>query len=241
MSLNKNKVALVTGATKGMGRAISFALVKEGYTLLACARKQDTLEQLQNNIKDVYPHADVHIHVSDFSKAAQIEDLFNWVDISSFHVDVLVNNVGLFIPGYLLKESPDMLAKHMQVNLFTPHSLSVHFGRKMRENKSGHIFMITSVASRSAVVTAGSYSVTKYALAGLTAVLRKELKDDHVKVTEIIPGSTLTSSWEGTSIPEEEFVLPEDIAQALISALNMSIGANVDEIIIKPVKVIYEN
>lgn len=236
MSLNKNKVALITGATKGMGKAISFALVKAGYTLIACARKQDTLEQLQNDIKDVFPDADVFIQACDFSKPTQVEDLLQWVDKSSLEVNVLVNNVGIFIPGYLLKEPADMLAKHMQVNLFTPHLLSVHFGRKMRENKSGHIFMITSVASRSAVVTAGSYSVTKYALAGLTAVLRKELKDDHVKVTEIIPGSTLTSSWEGTTIPEEEFVLPEDIAQALIAALNMSAGANVDEIIIKPVK-----
>lgn len=236
MSLNNNKVALVTGATKGMGKAISFALVKEGYTLIACARKQDTLEQLQNDIKDISPDANVHIHACDFSNSAQLEDLLQWVDRSSLHVDVLVNNVGLFIPGHLLEEAPDMLAKHMQVNLFTPHSLSVHFARKMRENKSGHIFMITSVASRNAVVTAGSYSVTKYALAGLTAVLRKELKGDHVKVTEIIPGSTLTSSWKGTTIPEEEFVLPEDIAQTLISALNMSAGANVDEIIIKPVK-----
>lgn len=236
MSLNKNKVALVTGATKGMGKAISFALVKEGYTLIACARKQDTLEQLQNDIKKIFPDANVLIQACDFSKPTQVEDLLQWVDKSSLQVNVLVNNVGLFIPGYLLTEPADMLAKHMQVNVFTPHLLSVHFGRKMRENKSGHIFMITSVASRSAVVTAGSYSVTKYALAGLTAVLRKELKDDHVKVTEIIPGSTLTSSWEGTTIPEEEFVQAEDIAQALISALNMSAGANVDEIIIKPVK-----
>lgn len=236
MSLNKKKIALVTGASKGMGKAISFALVKEGYTLIACARKQDALVQLQQDIQAVLPHADVLIQACDFSKPSEVEDLLKWVDGNSLEVNVLVNNVGLFIPGHLLQEPADSLAKHMQVNLFTPHLLSVHFARKMRENKNGHIFMITSVASRNAVVTAASYSVTKYALAGLTAVLRKELKADLVKVTEIIPGSTLTSSWDGTSIPKEEFVLPEDIAQALISALNMSAGANVDEIIVKPVK-----
>src|SRR5690606_5678012 len=139
MSLNKNKVVLVTGATKGMGKAISFALVKEGYTLIACARKQDTLEQLQNDIKNVFPDANVLIQACDFSKPAQVEDLLQWVDKGSLQVNVLVNNVGLFIPGYLLKEPADMLAKHMQVNVFTPHLLSVHFGRKMRENQSGHI------------------------------------------------------------------------------------------------------
>src|SRR5690606_7223242 len=159
---------------------------------------------------------------------SQIQELLSWVESNTFQVDVLVNNVGLFVPGSILDEADGMLAKHMQVNLFAAHSLSVTIGRKMRDRKSGHIFNISSVASRDVVPTAGSYSVTKYALAGLTAVLREELKKDNVKVTEITPGSTLTSSWEGTKVSKDEFVLPEDVAQALVAVLKMSTGANVD-------------
>jgi len=236
MNINKDKIALVTGATKGMGRAISIALAREGYKIIACARNQDSLKQLQADILNEVSNSETFIQRCDFSVPSQVKELTSWLAINSLHVDVLVNNVGLFIPGSILNEADDVLAKHMQVNLFAPHHLSVYLGRKMRERKSGHIFTISSVASQNAIVTAGSYSVTKYALAGLTAVLREELKKDNVKVTEIIPGSTLTSSWEGTTVSKDEFVLPEDIAQALLSILNMSPGANVDEIVIKPIR-----
>lgn len=228
--------ALVTGATKGMGRAISFALVKEGYKLIACARKLEELKKLQVDIDSEVAGAEVVVRACDFSSPSELNDLINWLEASVFDIDVLVNNVGLFKPGSIFKEADDALAKHMQVNVFTPYHLSVFAGKKMREKQRGHIFSISSVASRNAIPTAGSYSITKYALAGLTAVLREDLKKDGVKVTEIIPGSTLTSSWEGTTISKDEFVLPEDIANALIAVLKMSVGANVDEIMIKPIK-----
>lgn len=236
MDTIKDKFALVTGATKGMGRAISFALVREGYALIACARSQANLDQLQKDIQESIPAAKVYVQSCDFSYPAQIITLLDWVKAMGFQIDVLVNNVGLFVPGRLLDEPEDQLAKHLQVNLFSSHQLSIAIGRQMRGNQSGHIFNISSIASREAVASAGSYTISKYASAGLTAVLRQELQKDNIKVTEIIPGSTLTSSWEGTTVPSEDFILPEDIARALISVLQMSAGANVDEIVIKPIK-----
>jgi len=236
MDTIKDKFALVTGATKGMGRAISFALVQEGYALIACARSQANLDQLQNDIQKSTPASDVYLQPCDFSDPAQVITLLAWIKTMGFQIDVLVNNVGVFIPGRLLDEPEDQLAKHLQINLFASHHLSVAIGRQMRNRKSGHIININSVASREAVVSAASYTISKYALAGLTAVLRQELKDDNVKVTEIIPGSTLTSSWEGTAVPKEDFILPEDIAQSVISILNMSAGASVDEITLRPIK-----
>jgi len=236
MDINQDKIALVTGASMGMGKAIVFALAKEGYRLIACARNQDSLKQLQIEVQENIPNSEVFVQRCDFSLSSDVKDLTTWLETNSLRVDVLVNNVGLFIPGSILKEADDVLAKHMQVNLFTPYHLSVYVGKKMKERKSGHIFNISSVASRQAIASAGSYSITKHALAGLTSVLREDLKKDNVKVTEIIPGSTLTASWEGTTVPKDEFVLPEDIAQALVAVLKMSKGANVDEIVIKPVK-----
>lgn len=236
MDINNDKIALVTGATKGIGKAISLALVKEGYKLIACARNRDLLSQLKIEVEENIPNSEIFVQSCDFSSSAQVSQLTSWLETNSLHVDVLVNNVGLFIPGSIFKEADDALSRHMQVNVFTPYHLSVYIGRKMRERKNGHIFNISSVASRDAIAAAGSYSITKHALAGLTSVLREDLKKDNVKVSEIIPGSTLTSSWEGTTVPPEEFVLPEDIAQILVSVLKMSKGANVDKIVIKPVK-----
>src|SRR5690606_23562417 len=117
----------------------------------------------------------------------------------------------------------------------TAYTLSRHFGKKMRNRGKGHIFNISSIASRKPVAEAGPYTVTRYALAGLTAVLRMELGAYGVKVTEIIPGQTLTASWEGLVVDKNRFVAAKDIAEAVRVCLCMSGGANIDEMVVKPV------
>ena len=128
------------------------------------------------------------------------------------------------------------LEQQLNVNLNAAYYLSKYFGKIMREQQSGHIFNICSVACKSVVENAGSYSVTKSALLSLNNVLRQELSKHNVKVTAILPGSTLTSSWEGTQIPAERFVQPEDIANTLYTILNLSRGVNVDEVVLKPLQ-----
>ena len=135
----------------------------------------------------------------------------------------------------LLEETQIDFEVQWQVNFMTAYTLSRHFGKKMRDRGSGHIFNISSIASRRPVAAAGSYTVTKYALAGLNAVLRTELGAYGVKVTEIIPGATLTASWEGADVQEDRFVAADDIAEAIRVCLRMSGGANIDEIVLKPV------
>lgn len=100
--------------------------------------------------------------------------------------------------------------------------------------REGHIFTICSVAALSPIAAAGTYSVTKFALLGLTKVMRLEMQQHGVKVTAIIPGCTLTNSWNGVQVDKDTMVLPEDIASAVINIYKMSPGANVDEFIIKP-------
>jgi len=100
----------------------------------------------------------------------------------------------------------------------------------------GHIFNICSVASLSPVVEAGMYTVTKAALLSLTNTMRLEMQEYGIKVTAVIPGSTLTDSWKGQQVDKDQMVLPEDIASAIINIYKMSVGANVDQIIIKPAK-----
>ena len=236
MEPNKNKFALVTGATKGIGRAVSFALAQAGYSIIICARNEIKLEEFQRWLGETCPTTVVFVRACDFSSPRQRAHLLDWLEREQMFIEVLVNNVGMFEPLSLFDEAPDTLERHMQVNLFTPYQLSVQAARQMRLRGQGHIINISSIAAREAVPSAAAYTVTKYALAGLTAVLREELRAAGVKVTEIIPGSTLTASWEGTKMPSTEFVLPEDIADAVLSILKMSPGANVDEIVIRPLK-----
>lgn len=230
------KTALITGATKGMGRAISLSLAHEGYHVIACARKQDDLLRLEKEIQEVNAGVKVYLRSCDFADPEQVRSLTDWLEKEIERVDVLVNNVGLFVPGRFFDEDEDALRQHMQVNVFAPHALSRTVAKSMKAHGEGHVFTITSVAAREVVPTAASYSVTKSALAGLTNVIREELKQHGIKVTEIVPGSTLTSSWEGTTVPASEFVLPEDIAKAVMSVLSMSVGANVDEVVVRPLR-----
>lgn len=236
MSVLNGKSALITGASKGMGKTIALALAVEGYDLAICSRNIETLQELESEIQKKNPSVKVYLKICDFSLSKEVEKLAEWVEDNFPTLDVLVNNVGIYERVSLLNEGPNVLGDHMQVNLYAPHYLSNYFGRIMRDAKKGHIFNITSIASREPVTAAGSYTITKFALSGLTKVLREELRESGVKVTEIIPGSTLTSSWDGTEIPPEQFVQPEDIAKVVLSCLSLSPGANIEEVVIKTLK-----
>ncbi len=226
--------AIVTGATKGIGRAITFKLAEEGYHLAICARNADELAQLCADLQAKYPDLEIFARATDCGDAVDLKAFAEEVRHQFPAISVLINNVGQFIPASLLDEAEGTLQNQMQVNVYAAHFLSTFFGRQMRNSGTGHIVNICSVAGLQPMAAAGSYSVTKYALIGLTDVLREELKPAGVKVTAIIPGSTLTNSWEGTTIAPEHFILPEDIATSVMACLKMSPGANIDQLVIKP-------
>lgn len=234
MPFLSNKSALITGATKGMGLAIAEKLAECGCNLVLVARTEESLEALKRRLQTAFPRIEIQYVVCDFSDADQLGDLIRWTEKQVPHLDILINNVGIFKPISLLNESEEDFELQMRINYHTPHRLSRSIAKNMCKNGSGHIITISSIASREPVWSAGSYTVTKYAVRGLTRVLRDEVRSYGVKVTEIIPGSTLTSSWEGTTIPADRFILPADIAEAAAMCLQLSKGAHVEEIVIKP-------
>jgi len=224
--------AVITGATKGIGRAIAIKLWQEGYNLLLVARSIKELEKLRDEL--FMNCRTVLIYAVDCSVKQEVYQFLAHAAQAFGFVDVLVNNVGTFLPGNLLDEDDEIFEKQQALNVNASYYISKFFGKKMRSERHGHIFNICSVASKAPVKNAGSYSVTKTAMLSLNHVLRQELAPHNVKVTAFLPGSTKTSSWEGTSIPDEKFVQPEDIAETLCTILNLSKGVNVDEVLITP-------
>lgn len=224
--------AIVTGATKGIGRAIAVMLAEAGYNLAICARSLRDLEKLAADL--AYTDVKIFYSVADLSVKDQVYRFAEEVGTAFDRIDVLVNNAGAFIPGKILDEEDKSFELQLFLNLNAPYYLSKYFGKMMSEQAYGHIFTICSVSSKEINENAGSYGVTKSALLSLNNVLRQELSKYNVKVTAILPGSTLTASWEGTDIPAESFVQPEDIANALYTILNLSSGVNVEEMILKP-------
>lgn len=225
--------AVITGATKGIGKAIACKLAEAGYNVAICSRKQSDIDLFCNELIQTYQVKAVGLE-TDCSNREQLQRFSDFVLQHFPAVDVLVNNAGTYMPGTILDEPEELLYRHMQLNLYAAHYLSRVFGRKMRENLSGHIINICSVAAIKPVIAAGSYTVTKIALLGLTRVLREELMPHNIKVSAILPGSTLTESWEGTTLPPERFVQAEDVAKAVFTCLSMSEGANIDELLVRP-------
>lgn len=226
--------AIITGATKGIGRAIAQHLAANNYNLALCARRLEDLQELQNELRNKYPHLDFFIHTADCGISEELIAFADFVKNNFSFTDVLVNNAGLYIPSALFEEEKDILEFQMRTNVYAAHYLCKVFGEQMKQNRKGYIFNICSIASIKPFINAASYSVTKFALLGLTKVLREDLMQYGVKVTAILPGATLTESWAGTKLPSERFVQADDVALAIINCLNMSKGANVDEIIIRP-------
>lgn len=224
---------IITGGTKGIGRAIANVFAKNGFNLAIVARSKDDLEAMKQEFEGKYP-IEVHIFPTDLSKRAEVHRLSGLIKTHWDKVDVLVNNAGLFVQGSMLEEDEDIMEEMMHVNFFSIYHLTRAIAPMMIAQEKGHIFNICSVASIKAFADSGSYVASKFALLGYTRSLRLELMDKNLSVTAVLPGSTDTASWEGADIAADRLIDPDDVAQAIWSAWNMSARTVVEEILLRP-------
>ncbi|RZK51019.1 MAG: SDR family oxidoreductase, partial [Pedobacter sp.] len=167
------KTAVITGATKGIGKAIAIKLAASGYNLAVCARTEKDLIALQKELEPT--GVQILTVVADCSRKADVMNFFERAKAAFTTIDVLVNNAGVFLTGNILDEDDNTFELQQQLNLNSTYYFSKCFGKIMRSQRSGHIFNICSIASVQSIENAGSYSVTKTAMLSLNNVLRKEL------------------------------------------------------------------
>jgi len=227
---------IITGATKGMGRAIAIAFAKQGLNIAVCSRNNEELLLLQDELIKLNPNIRVITRQTDTSRKEEVLAFAGLAEQELGFISVIVNNVGIYEPSSILDDEDDTFTRLINTNLMPAYELYRYFGKTMMASGHGHIFNICSIAALNPVIEAGMYSVTKSALLCLNNIMRLEMQTYGVKVTAILPGSTLTDSWKDTDVDPDKFVSPDDIASAIMSAYNMSAGANVDEIVIKPVR-----
>jgi NADP-dependent 3-hydroxy acid dehydrogenase YdfG len=218
-----NKTIVVTGGTKGIGRAIVDKFAKEGFTVLICARTAE--DSLPEN---------VHFFKADMSKKSEVLAFADFVKATVNQVDILVNNTGFFLPGQIHNEEEGTIEAMIETNLYSAYHLTRGLVGNMIERKEGYIFNICSTASITAYTNGGSYCISKFAMLGMSKVLREELKPHHVRVTSILPGATLTNSWAGVELPAERFMAPEDIAQVVWTAYSLPDSTVLEEILLRP-------
>lgn len=225
---------VITGATKGIGLAIAERLLGEGFHLAFCARNQSEIDALVEKWGEDFPQQRIVGKSCDMGKKEQIEEFASFLKEKMSHVDVLINNAGMFIPGEILSEKDGALDEMLNVNLLSAYHLSRLLVPGMVERQRGHVFNMCSVASIQAYPNGGSYSISKFALLGMSKVLREELKSKGVKVTSILPGATWSNSWQGVDLPKERLMEAEDIAMCVSNAIALSPSAVVEEIVIRP-------
>lgn len=229
-----NMNAIVTGSTKGIGRATVFALLKEGWNVAITSRNEAELTAIQQEIRHLYPQQQCIVHCVDFSKKNETHHYAELILETWSEVDMLVNNVGLFLPGAVHLEQDGQLELMMETNLYSAYYLTRALLPSMMARNKGIIINICSIASFMSYQNGGSYTISKFAMLGFTKALREEMKPYGIKVTAIMPGATWSASWADAQFPDERLMKPEDVAEAVIAVTKMSSAAVVEEIIIRP-------
>jgi short-subunit dehydrogenase len=228
-----SKFIVITGGTKGIGRALVLRFAENGFNIITCSRKLADLEVLKEEVEKLHS-SKVYIQAADLSKKEEINSFSEFVLRTTPKVDVLVNNTGVFLPGSIQDEPEGNLEMMMNTNLFSAYHLTRKLLPAIVPHKKGHIFSMSSIAGITAYASGGSYSITKYAMQGFTKCLREELKEDGIKVTAVLPGATFTASWEGVDLPHERFMKAEDVAESVWSAYSLSDRTVVEEIVLRP-------
>lgn len=224
---------IITGASKGIGKAIATQFAASGNNLFLCSRGEKSLYDTVAELQLLYPNATISGMPADMSDKTAINAFADWC-LQKGTPDILVNNAGYFIPGSIHNEAEGTLEAMLQSNLFSAYHLTRKLIPAMMDAKKGHIFNICSIASLHAYANGGSYSISKYALAGFSKNLREEMKPHGIKVTAVYPGAVLTSSWDGFDIDPNRIMEAADIAKMVFAASQLSPMAVTEDIVIRP-------
>ncbi len=228
------KTAVITGASRGIGKAIALQFAAAGYDLVITSRNDYALYQATEEILTHNPGSVVKAKPFDLSGKEQAQAFGAWVLQQGAAPDVLVNNAGLFRPGSVHNEADNNLEDQIAINLYSAYHTTRSLLPVMMERKSGHIFNMCSIASVKAYDNGGAYSISKFALYGFNKNLREEMKPYGIKVTAVLPGAVFTDSWQGFDNSDRRIMEAADIARLVVSAAALSPQACVEEILIRP-------
>lgn len=231
----ENKIAVVTGGTKGIGRAIAEKLLKSGAAVFICARDK---AELKRALEQLSALGQVDGEICDVRSEAQVKMMLAECERVFGGVDILINNAGIGIIGKTVEEMPsEDFEQTLQTNLFGVFYACHHAIPLMKKRGGGYIINISSLAGQNAHPKMAAYNASKFGLNGFTEALMQEVRADNIKVTAICPGSVNTHF--GGDEPSEEKawqIQPEDIAEVVVDLLAFNERALPSKIEIRPSK-----
>jgi 3-oxoacyl-[acyl-carrier protein] reductase len=230
----KGKVAVVTGASKGIGKAIAGSLADAGVKVVLAARTHRTVEQVASNLREI--GADAFAVPTDVTDAAAVQNLIQRTIGTYQKLDILINNAGNGIFGTVADFDPSDWDSVINSNLKGVFLCAKYALPHLLTQGDGQIVNVLSIAAKVAFPASSAYCAAKAGALALTKVLAAEVRDQNIRVTAVLPGSVATPFWD--DIPQhpefEKMLKPEHVANAVLSVCQQPIGMVTEEIVVMP-------
>lgn len=219
----KNKNALITGAGKGIGKAVAVALAKEGVNLILVSRTQKDIEQLADEVSN--------LGVKALALSADVSDINSITTavekaLAEFkHIDILINSAGIASFGKFLELEPEAWERIIQVNLMGTYYTTRAVIPNMIERQAGDIINISSTAGLNGNALTSAYSASKFAVLGLTDSLMQEMRKHNIRVTALTPSTVATDMAKDLNLTDgnpEKVMQSEDMADLIIAQLKLN-------------------
>lgn len=222
---------VITGASSGIGASIAKMFYQDdSHHMILLGRSQPRLDEVARSTNADMIICDITNEEKVDKTCAEILTRFQSPP------DILVNNAGHFVAKPFVEVTSELFREQIDANLTGSFLVTKGFLSSMVQAGAGHIFFTGSVASIQGYAGASAYCAAKHGLLGLARSIRAETLDTGVRVTTILPGATFTPSWDGTTLPEERFIPPKDVAHCVIDAWKLSSRTVIEEILLRPQK-----
>lgn len=230
----EGQVAVVTGAARGIGEAVSKQLASMGAKVVLVARDAQQLDRVKTEI--VSNGGDAEVIPTDLLSETAIEQLAQQIERRFHRCDVIVNNAGIGILGKPLHEMvPEEWDRLMGTNLRGPYLMIRAFAPLMIAARSGHIVNISSLAGRNGLANGAAYAASKSALNGLTYSVAEELRQFNIRVSVVAPGSVNTGFGRSDSAKNpDKKIQPVDVARVVSMLVTQSPQSFVSEVLLRP-------
>ncbi|KGP71490.1 SDR family NAD(P)-dependent oxidoreductase [Pontibacillus yanchengensis] len=226
--MEKQYVAVITGASKGLGKALALSFAKEGYSLGLCARGIEELDEVVKQVEEL--GATVVASSADVTQPKDVDRFISVVEDAFGSIDVLINNASTFGPGpTLLSDYPiEQFEEVIRVNTSNPFLVTKRVLPGMLAKGKGSIINVTSEVGKTGLAEWGAYSISKFGVEGLTAIWADELADTGVRINMVDPGE-MNTGMHDIAVPDCDYALasPDDVVDVfLYLASEQSMGVN---------------
>jgi len=220
---------VITGASSGIGASIAESFFHDGsHEMILIGRSKERLNAVAQSTRSYPLICDLTNEDQVALTCKEILERFQ----SPPHI--LINNAGNFMPKSFLSTTSKLFKHQIESNLTGTFLITKELVPSMIRAKFGHVFFMGSVASIKGYAGASAYCAAKHGLLGFARALRSETLNSGIRITTILPGATRTPSWDGTPLPDDRFMPPQDIAQSILDCWKLSSRTVVEELLIRP-------